>query len=202
MEERLNVWSHALGLVLSVVALVFLLFKSMELGTTAAVVSFAVFGLSLICLYAASTFYHASKTDSTRLKMRIVDHAAIYLLIAGTYTPFTLVTLDGWVGWTIFGVIWGMAAIGITVKLFFTGRYEILSTIMYVAMGWVIIFAIKPMIAQFDSTGLLWLLAGGVSYTVGAVIYSFNSMKFNHAIFHVFVLLGSACHFVAVYGYV
>ncbi len=201
-EERLNVFSHALGLALSVVALFFLVFKSVELGTVAAVVSFAIFGVSLICLYAASTFYHASKSESARIKMRIVDHAAIYLLIAGTYTPFTLVTLDGWVGWTIFGIVWGMAAIGITVKLFFTGRYDIISTIMYVAMGWMIVFAIKPMIAQLDASGLMWLLGGGIAYTVGAVIYSINRVKYNHAIFHVFVLVGSACHFVAIYFYV
>jgi hemolysin III len=132
----------------------------------------------------------------------VVDHATIYVLIAGTYTPFTLVTLNGWVGWTIFGVSWAMALTGITLKLFFTGRYDLFSTLMYVFMGWIVVFAIKPLINSLSAEGLWWLMAGGLAYTVGAILYSIKKIKFNHAIFHMFVLLGSFCHFVSVYWYV
>ena len=201
-EERMNVITHAIGMVMSVVGLVFLIIKSVDHGTAAAVISFTVFGVSMICLYAASTFYHASKTPHLRKRMQIVDHAAIYVLIAGTYTPFTLVTLPGWVGWTAFGVSWGLACIGIILKIFFTGKYDILSTIMYVAMGWMIVFAIKPLLNHYDAAGFPWLIGGGVAYTVGAVLYSMRKIKFNHAIFHVCVLIGTSLHYVAVYGYV
>jgi hemolysin III len=124
------------------------------------------------------------------------------VLIAGTYTPFTLVTLQGSVGWTIFFTAWGFALTGIVLKLFFTGRFDMLSTIMYVFMGWIIVFAIKPLMNNLASEGLMWLFAGGAAYTVGAILYSIKKIKFNHAIFHVFVLAGSFCHFMAVYFYV
>jgi hemolysin III len=123
-------------------------------------------------------------------------------LIAGTYTPFALVTLQGAAGWLLFGVVWGMALTGIVLKLFFTGRYKLISTLMYVFMGWLIVFFIKPLIANFPASGLAWLLAGGIAYTLGAVLYSIPKVPFHHAIFHVCVVLGSVCHFVAVYGYV
>jgi hemolysin III len=201
-EEKFNVISHAIGLVLSVIALVLLVvFASLE-GTAKHVVSFSIYGASLIVLYSASTFYHYSQNPKLRKKLNIFDHAAIYVLIAGTYTPFTLVVLKGWVGWTIFGVSWGVALIGIILKLFFTGRYDKISTFAYVLMGWLIIFAIKPLIDNFPIQGLIWLLAGGIFYTIGAILYSIKKLKFNHAIFHVFVLLGSFCHFIAVFFYV
>ena len=130
------------------------------------------------------------------------DHASIYLLIAGTYTPFLLVTLRGPWGWSLFGVIWGLAISGIILKLFFTGRYNVLSAIAYVIMGWVIIIALKPLIYSLDTAGLWWLLAGGLSYSVGVVFYLCNKMAFNHTIFHLFVLAGSICHFVSVFWYV
>jgi hemolysin III len=201
-EERFNVISHAFGLVLSVIALVLLVvFASLE-GSAWHIVSFSIYGASLIVLYAASTFYHSSKTPKLRYRLNIFDHASIYVLIAGTYTPFTLVVLKGWVGWTIFGVSWGLALTGVILKLFFTGKYDRISTIAYVLMGWLIVFAIKPLVQNLPTEGLLWLLGGGISYTVGAVLYSIKSIKFNHAIFHVFVLLGSFCHFIAVFFYV
>ena len=201
-EERLNVLSHALGLLLSVVGLVLLIVKAASLGTPLHVVSFAIFGASLVILYAASTIYHSTDDPSRRTKLRTVDHAAIYILIAGTYTPFTLAVLSGTVGWTLFGVSWGMAVTGIVLKLFYTGRFNILSTSMYVFMGWVIVFAVKPLMAALPEEGIFWLFAGGIAYTVGAISYSIKKIPFGHAVFHFFVLAGSACHFISVYWHI
>jgi len=124
------------------------------------------------------------------------------VLIAGTYTPYTIVTLNGLTGWVIFGISWGLAISGIIIKLFFTGKYAFISTLMYVFMGWIIIFAIKPLSINLSSDGIFWLIAGGISYTLGAVIYNIKKIKFNHAIFHIFVLFGSGCHFLSIYLYV
>lgn len=202
LEERLNVISHGIGVILGIVALVFLVIHASQNGTASHIVSFSIYGASIIVLYLASTLYHVSRKPTARKRLRIFDHAAIYILIAGTYTPFTLVTLDGALGWTIFGLVWGFALVGIILKLFYTGRFDKLSTLMYVCMGWLIIFAIKPLIANFSSEGLFWLLAGGIAYTIGAILYSFQKLPLNHAIFHVFVLAGSIFHFVSVYAYV
>jgi hemolysin III len=201
-EEKLNVLTHGFGLLLSVIALFLLIVKSIKSENTTIITSFIIYGLSLIILYAASTFYHAAKAPELRYKLNIFDHASIYVLIAGTYTPFTLVTLEGWVGWTIFGVSWGLALIGVILKLFYTGKYDRISTIAYVLMGWLIVFAIKPLLANLSYEGLLWLFAGGVLYTTGAVLYSVEKIKYNHAIFHIFVLAGSFSHFMAVYYHV
>lgn len=202
LEEKTNIISHAIGLALSVVGTVLMLMRASGSGDILHVIGAGIFGASLIALYAASTFYHSAKDPKVRARLRINDHATIYLLIAGTYTPFTLITLKGWVGWTVFGVSWGMAACGVVLKLFFTGRYNVLSTLMYVFMGWIIIFAIKPLVNSFSIDGIFWLIAGGLAYTTGAVIYSIKKIPFNHAIFHMFVLVGSFCHFVSVYVYV
>ncbi len=202
LEEKINISSHALGFLLSILALVFLNVRTFEYGTIWHIVSFAIFGASLIILYAISTIYHHAKDPVLRNRLRILDHSAIYLLIAGTYTPFTLVTLNGPTGWTIFSITWLMAAIGITLKIFFTGRYDILSTIMYVFMGWIILFAIQPLIENLSAEGLFWLVSGGVAYTLGAILYSIDRIRYNHAIFHFFVLIGSTCHFISVYLYV
>jgi len=202
LEEKINIISHATGLLLSIIALAFLVTRASLYGDVWHVVSLSIFGASLIVLYTASTVYHSSKAPQARSQLRIVDHASIYVLIAGTYTPFTLVTLNGTVGWVIFAISWGMALTGITLKLFFTGRYRLLSTAMYIFMGWLIIFAIKPLINNLPVDGIYWLVAGGLAYTLGGILYSIKKIKFNHAIFHVFVLLGSFCHFIAVYFYV
>jgi hemolysin III len=202
LEEKINIFSHAIGLILSIIALALLVTRASLYGDAWHVISFSIFGASLIILYSASTVYHSSKKPETRSRLRIVDHASIYVLIAGTYTPFTLVTLNGSIGWLIFGISWGMALTGITLKLFFTGRYKLLSTLMYILMGWLIIFAIKPLINNLSSEGLFWLVTGGLAYTIGAILYGIKKIRFNHAIFHVFVLLGSFCHFIAVYFYV
>jgi hemolysin III len=202
LEEKTNIISHAIGLVLSLVGLLLLLVRASLYGNAWHVVSAGVFGASLISLFAASTFYHSAKDPKLRSRLRIIDHATIYVLIAGTYTPFTLVTLHGSTGWMIFTASWGMALVGITLKLFFTGKYNVISTLMYVFMGWIIVFAIIPLINNLSTQGLAWLLAGGVAYTTGAILYSIKQIKFNHAIFHMFVLLGGFCHFVSIYFYV
>ena len=201
-EEKINIYSHAIGLISSIAALVLLVTHSMLHGNVWHVVSFSIFGVSLIILFAASTFYHSTKKPELRNKLRVIDHASIYVLIAGTYTPFTLVTLNGQTGWVFFGITWGFAFIGIVLKLFFTGKYKLVSTLMYIFMGWIIVFAIKPLINNLSLEGLLWLFAGGMAYTIGAIIYSIKKIKFNHAIFHMFVLIGSIAHFVSVFFYV
>ena len=202
IEEKINIISHATGFTLSIVALVLLVTYANLQGDVWHIVSFSIFGASLIILYAASTFYHSAKKPELRSRLKVIDHASIYVLIAGTYTPFTLVTLNGTTGWVIFGVTWGLALTGIILKLFFTGKYDLFSTIMYVLMGWVIVLAIKPLIHNLPLEGLLWLFAGGISYTIGAILYSIKKIKFNHAIFHMFVLIGSFGHFMSVFFYV
>jgi len=202
LEEKINVSSHAAGLFLSLVATALMVLRASRYGNAWHIVSVFAFGAGLVALYAASTAYHSTTRPESRARLRIIDHATIYLLIAGTYTPFTLITLSGVVGWLLFGVSWGFAVTGIYLKLHFTGRFDGLSTLMYVFMGWIIIFAVKPLIASLPAAGLYWLVAGGLSYTLGAAIYSIHKIPFNHAIFHVFVLGGSLCHFVAVYFYV
>ncbi len=201
-EERINIISHAIGFVLSIIALVLLLMHAKRHGDIWHVISFNIFGASLVVLYAASTLYHSAKKPELRRKLRIIDHASIYVLIAGTYTPFTLVTLNGPTGWAIFVTSWGFALTGIILKLFFIGKYELISTLMYVFMGWIIVFAIKPLINNLSSNGLLWLILGGLAYTIGAILYSIKKIKFNHAIFHILVLIGSGCHFLSVFLYV
>ena len=201
-EEKLNVWSHFAGLVLSVIGLVLLILRAIDLENTWAIISFPIFGLSMITLYLASTLYHYSKNPKVRYRLNIFDHAAIYVLIAGSYTPFALVSLNGKEGYTIFLIVWTIALFGIIFKIFFIGRFNILSTVLYVAMGWLIIFSSQTLLKNLNFNGLMWLVSGGISYTIGAALYSINKIKLNHAIFHVFVLLGTFCHFIAVYFYV
>jgi hemolysin III len=202
LEEKINVLSHAVGLLLSIIGLFFLVARAVKFEGLLPLFSFIIYGMSLVLLYTASTCYHNTAEPKLRAKLRIVDHAAICVLIAGTYTPLTLVTLNGSVGWTIFVASWGLALAGIMLSLFFTGRFKILSTLIYVFMGWMIVFAIKPLMDSLDDMGLRWLIAGGIAYTIGAIVYAVKTIKFNHAIFHVFVLLGSFCHFMTVYCYV
>ncbi|MGE4289772.1 MAG: hemolysin III family protein [Salinivirgaceae bacterium] len=197
-EEQINIWSHFAGIILSLVGMVILLIKGINLQSTLHIVSYAIYGTSMLVLFSASTLYHSAKNPEKRKKLNIFDHAAIYFLIAGTYTPFTLLGLQGAWGWSIFGVAWGIGLAGIILKLFFTGRFNLLSTISYVAMGWIIVFALKPLIERFPFEGLMWLAAGGVFYTIGAVLYMFKKIPYNHAIFHFFVLAGAIAHFMGV----
>ena len=202
LEEKLNILSHGVGLALSVLALILLVIRASSIGNGLHIICFSVFGLSLIVLYTASTFFHSAKKMKLRYRMNLFDHSAIYILIAGTYTPFALITLNGSTGWVIFGVIWGLATVGVIWKFMHIGKRVILSTVMYVLMGWVMIFAVEPLIENLPYYGFLWLLLGMLSYMIGALFFSINRMKFNHAIFHKFVLIGSFCHFMSIFYYV
>ena len=201
-EEAINVITHGIGLILSIPAVVLLIVYASIDGTVWHIASSCIYGSTLIVLYLASTTYHGSKKPELRKKLNVFDHSAIYLLIAGTYTPFLLVTLHGSWGWSLFGVVWGFAFIGILMKIFFSSRYKIISALAYVAMGWIIIIAIKPLINNLDPSGLKWLIAGGLSYTIGAALYVIKKIPYNHAIFHVFVLGGSFAHWMAIFFYV
>ena len=157
-----------------------------------------VFGIALLLLYLASTLYHAIQHPVAKGRLKVFDHCAIYVLIAGTYTPFTLVGLRGSVGWCLFGAIWALALAGVVFKLFYTGRFKKLSTAIYIAMGWLVVVAIKPMWQSFDGWTLGWLFAGGLAYTLGTYFYHRESVRYSHAIWHLFVLAGSVCHYIAV----
>ncbi|WP_284639728.1 PAQR family membrane homeostasis protein TrhA [Paenibacillus silviterrae] len=201
-EERANAISHGIGAVLSVAALIALLISSLHIGDLWRIVSSTVFGVTLILLYVSSTLLHSARTDKWIDLFEIMDHAAIYLLIAGTYTPFLLVTLHGTLGWSLFAVIWGLALIGVIFKLFYVKRFPVLSTLFYIAMGWMILFAIRPLYEQLPQGGLFWLVMGGVLYTFGTLFYLWRRVPYHHAIWHTFVLAGSVCHFVTIFFYV
>jgi len=200
-EEALNVLTHLIGLVLSIAGLALLIVFSSIYGNVWHIVSFTIFGSSMVVLYLASTLYHAARKKNLRKKLNVFDHAAIYILIAGTYTPYCLVVLNGALGWTLFGLTWGIALIGTVLKIFYTGRYDKLSTFSYILMGWVAVIAAKSLFNNLQTEALVYLLLGGVSYTLGAVIYAFRKIPYNHAIFHVLVLIGSGLHFVSVFFY-
>ncbi len=201
-EEKLNIITHGIGLIISVFALIALVLRAQEIGAAQHEISFLIYGISMVVLYAASTFFHSAQELNLRTKLNIFDHCAIYVFIAGTYTPYSMVTLNGAGGMWLMIVIWSIAAVGVMLKLFFTGRYQVFSTLMYVAMGWLVVFAIKPLMLNLPLEGLLWLLAGGISYTIGAMFFLLNQVRFNHVIFHLFVMAGSVCHFISIYGYV
>ena len=197
-DERANVITHAVGLVAALVGTVILIVLAATRGDAWEIVGVSIFGASMIVLYASSTAYHAVSLPMVKAKLNVLDHAAIYLLIAGTYTPFMIDELRGGWGWSLFGVIWGLAIIGMVVKLFYTGRFQLTSTLIYVAMGWLVLIAIKPMVAQLSPLTLSLLVAGGVAYTAGTPFFHNERMKYAHAIWHVFVMVGTACHAVAV----
>lgn len=200
-EEVAHAVTHGVGALLSIAALVLLIVRSSATGDVWRVVSFTIFGSSMVLLYTASTLYHSFSRTRARVRLKVFDHAMIYVLIAGSYTPFLLVTLRGVWGWSLFGVLWGMTLMGIIFKVFFIGRFPRTSTLLYLTMGWVGVIAAKPMFAALPAACLWWLLAGGLSYTLGTIFYTRESLKYNHAAWHLFVLAGSCCHFQAVYGY-
>ena len=187
---------------LSVAGLVLLVLAAVQRGDAWHITSSAIFGSTLVLLYASSTLYHSFQRENVRRLLRKLDHAAIFLLIAGTYTPFMLVTLRGPWGWSLFGVVWGLALIGIILKFWFVGRFNFVSTLIYLGMGWLVMIAIKPLLAALPPAGLGWLIAGGVCYSGGTIFYLWEKLPYNHAIWHVFVLGGSVCHWIAVYGWV
>ncbi len=202
LEERVNVASHLAGGVLGLVAAVVLVVRAARYGTAWHLVAGGVFGASLVALYTVSTLYHRATAPAVRRRLRVADHAAIYVLIAGTYTPFAVLVLPKPTGWVLLAASWALAAAGIVLKLFFTGRYDRLSTAMYLFMGWMIVFAFRPLVRALPPAGLAWVVAGGLAYTAGAALYAVDRVRFNHALFHLLVLAGSASHFVAVYAYV
>lgn len=203
LEELANSLTHALGLVFSLAAAPMLVAAAYARGDALAVISCSVFAVSLVLLYGASTAYHMATRPMHKSIMQVLDHSCIYLLIAGSYTPFALITLRGPWGWSMFGVVWGMAIVGILFKLFFTGRFHTLSNIFYLGMGWFAVVGWKPMQASLDEGGMTWLMVGGAAYTLGIVFFILDEkIKFFHAIWHMFVLAGSAAHVVAVYQYV
>ncbi len=204
LAERWNSLTHGAGILLSVVGSIVLFFLSYNSPhpDTLKVMSFAIYGVSLILLYTASTLYHSTTRPALKKTFQIIDHVSIYLLIAGTYTPFTLVTLRGNWGWTVFAVIWTLAFMGIVFQLFFyTDKLRKISAIIYILMGWVIVIAIKPLTDNLPTGGLLWMLAGGIFYSGGVFFYIRKKNPFNHVIWHFFVLGGSITHFFAIFFY-
>ncbi len=202
IEELANGITHGVGLVLSVVGLTALVILSVLHGTAWHIVGCTTFGVTLVLLYAASTAYHSFRTPRLKRILKIVDHAAIYLLIAGTYTPFTLVNLRGFWGWTLFALVWSLSVFGIAWKLFHVDRFQLVSTLTYIAMGWLVLIAVKPLFAAIPLSGIAWLLAGGLFYTAGVSFLALKRVPYHHAIWHVFVLAGSICHYFAVMLYV
>ncbi|MCR9206227.1 MAG: hemolysin III family protein [Halobacteriovoraceae bacterium] len=200
-EEQLNIYTHKFGFLLSIIGLVALIIKGGGDYPIKAQVSFIIFGISLVTLYLASTLYHNAKDPDIRIRRKVLDHSAIYVLIAGTYTPFVLAGLGDKLGWTFFFLSWGFALIGVSLKIFFTGKFKVISTLMYVFMGWMVLFFINPLREVISESAFQWLFYGGVSYTIGALIYLIKKINFNHAIFHLLVLVGSFCHFVSIYYY-
>lgn len=200
-EELWNAITHGIGFVLSIPALVLLILAGISHGTAIAIVSFTLFGVSMLLLFLMSTLLHSMPVKLKRL-FSIFDHSAIYILIAGTYTPFLLVTIKGPLGWTLFGIIWGLAIVGILFKVFFIHKYEVVSLLFYIVMGWLIIFAIKPLYMNLPTEGLILLVTGGVLYTFGSVFYAWRKIPYNHAIWHLFVLAGSTAMYFSVLLYV
>jgi len=201
-EEIANSITHGLGIVLSIIGLAVLIAFASRYGNSWHIVSCSIFGATLIFLYAASTLYHAVQKPAVKSILRIFDHSAILVLIAGTYTPFTLVSLRGPWGWTLFGVIWGLAVLGIIIETTRLRRFRGGLIALYVIMGWAVVAAIKPMLQHVGSGGLWLLLAGGLAYTGGIIFYKWQRLPYNHAIWHLFVLAGSILHYFAILFYV
>ena len=197
-EEIANSITHGIGALLAISALVVLVVFSAIRGTVWHIVSFSIFGSTLVLLYFASTLYHSLTHATAKRIFHKFDHISIYLLIAGTYTPFCLTALRGWIGWTVFGIVWTCAILGTVFKAIAVGSRVRLSTILYVMMGWVIIIAIKPLYEAMSCNGFALLIAGGVSYTLGTIFFIRDQVKYNHSVWHVFVLGGSVLHFFAV----
>ena len=198
-EEIANALTHALGIALAVAGLVVLIVFAARSHDVWRIVSCIVYGVTLVMLYSASTLYHSFRNKKVKRWFRILDHVCIYLLIAGTYTPFTLVILRGPWGWSLFGIVWGLAICGLIFKLLFIGRFPAVSLSVYLLMGWMAVVAIKPMMERLPREGLIWLAAGGLLYTVGVIFYaSGERLRYSHAIWHAFVLGGSICHYIAV----
>lgn len=209
LETRAEEWAssitHAIGAILALTAICVLVSLAGRQRDRLRMITLVVFGITLVALYLASTFYHAchpAKNAQLKYWLKVCDHAAIYALIAGTYTPFLLVLVRGAWGWSLFGALWGLTLIGTCLKLFYAGRFDKLSTAVYLLMGWIGVIAAKPFFVHIPHGCLIWLAAGGLAYTFGVIFYLWDHLPFNHAIWHLFVLTGSACHFFAMLYYV
>lgn len=199
-EEKLNALTHGIGAFLSLIGLTLLIAFDTN-KTPNSLFSVIVYGSSVLLLFTASTLYHSAKDDKRKHYFRILDHISIYFLIAGTYTPVLVIILFDSLGWILLYIVWGIAAFGIVLKLFFTGKYEIFSTLLYLAMGWLIVFDFSELSYKINE-GKLFLITGGVSYTIGIVFYAIKSIPYNHVIWHLFVLMGALCHFLMIFYYV
>jgi len=197
-EELANMLTHGVGALASAIAVPLLVVIAVYDGNAWDIFSVSLFGATLLLLYLASTLYHGARNPKVKARLKVFDHCAIYLLIAGTYTPFALGVLRGAWGWSLFGVIWGFAVAGVTFKLFFAGRFRLASTLVYIGMGWLVLVAAGPLIRSASPIALVWLTAGGIAYTAGTPFYQLGRFRFAHAVWHGFVLAGSACHVVAV----
>lgn len=202
-EEIMNAILHGIGALLSISALILCVVFSAIHHNVYAVVSSCIYGATLIILYTMSCLYHSLKINNAKRIFRIIDHCSIFLLIAGTYTPFALVSLNGALGWTVFGIIWGCAVIGIVLNAIDLNKFKIFSMVLYIAMGWAIVFAFKPLLANVDMSGIYLLVSGGIVYTIGAIFYGIGkNHKYMHSVFHFFVLSGSILHFFSILLYV
>ncbi len=199
VEEWLNSATHGIGALLSVIGTVALIVGASQSGDAWKIVSFSIFGASLILLYLASALYHGTRQPELKQAFKTLDHCAIFLLIAGTYTPFLLVNMRGTVGWTLFAVIWSLALTGVVLKIIFKNRYKLARVGIYIAMGWLITFASSDLVASLSETALKLTIAGGIVYTAGVIFYLADRIPYMHAIWHLFVIGGSACHFSAIY---
>lgn len=200
-EEVANSLSHGIGLVLAIIATPILIIAASRYGTVWNIVGMAVFAASMIALYFSSTLYHALRHEKAKRFFRLLDHGAIFLLIAGTYTPFTLGVMRGPWGWTLFGLIWGLAIVGLTMKAIFGTRYSWLSVVLYLTMGWLVVIAAPEVIQKVPLSGLAWIIAGGIAYTGGVAFYAAHRVRYAHFAWHLFVIAGTVCHFFAVLWY-
>lgn len=201
-EEIANSISHGIGLMAALVGTLFLVMRAAQHGDAGFIVGTSLFSASMILLYLASTLYHALPTGKVKRCFRVIEHSAIFILIAGTYTPLTLGVLRGAFGWTIFGIVWGLAIAGVALKAIYKTAHPILSTCLYLLMGWLLVIAVKPLFANMPTAGLSWLIAGGLSYTAGIAFFATDSrLKYGHLIWHLFVMAGTTCHYFLVLWY-
>jgi len=200
-EEVANAVTAGAGAALSIVGLALLVSRAVDTGDPWRIFSFTIFGVTMVLLYVVSTLYHSLYHTRARRLFKVLDHAFIYLLIAGTYTPFMLVHLRGPWGWSMFGALWALAIAGVVFKIAYTDRFRRASTLLYLALGWLGVIAAKPLISAVPSSALLWLLAGGAVYSLGTLFYVWRGQRYHHAIWHLFVLGGTGCHYVAIYGH-
>lgn len=202
-EEIVHAVTHGLGAVLALAGLAVLTVAAATRGGGAgAVVPCAIYGVAMVLMFTTSTLYHGFPWPRVKRVFRVLDHEMIFLMIAGSYTPFVLITLRGALGWTLFGIVWGIAAAGLVFQGFFTGRFKKATTALYLLMGWLIVFALKPLLDQMSAAGIRWLVAGGLCYTLGAGVYLFKKVPYHHAVWHLMVLAGSACHYFAILWHV